>query len=45
MEHRTAQELDVEVSLTQGAATRLPGGRERLRQQIVQRLALFEAVA
>jgi hypothetical protein len=45
VEHRATQELDVEMSLAEGAASRLPRRRERLREQIVQSLALFEAIA
>ena len=42
VEHHPADELGVEVAQADGAPGRLPCGRERLRQKIVQDLAVPE---
>ena len=45
VQHRTAQDLHVEVAHAERALRGLAHDRERLGQQIVQRLALFEPLA
>ena len=40
MQRRAAHELDVEVALSEHALGRLADGRERLGQQVVERLAV-----
>jgi hypothetical protein len=45
VQHRAADQLHVEMTLADGALHRLADGGEGLRQQIIERLAVLEALA